>query len=213
MKRIIYAILAILPMVSVSQNMYDITYLFDNTASGSARFVSMGGSMGALGGDVSVMGTNPAGTAIYRSSDFNLTAVMNSVNNNALFNGKRTPSNYTNTNLSNAGFVLAFETDETIVKYLNFGANVRRKSNWCNNFSVKGTSDGFSQQYIINDLYNGQFDAFEVSADMYQSLEYDWLALLAADAGLFDVMGNFLVDPDGKLIHYPNNLGYQSEGK
>lgn len=211
MKRIIYAILAILPMVSVSQNMYDITYLFDNAASGSARFVSMGGSMGALGGDVSVMGTNPAGTAIYRSSDFNLTAVMNSVNNNALFNGKRTPSNYTNTNLSNAGFVLAFETDETIVKYLNFGANVRRKSNWCNNFSVKGTSDGFSQQYIINDLYNGQFDAFEVSADMYQSLEYDWLALLAADAGLFDAMGNFLVDPDGKLIHYPNNLGYQSE--
>ena len=211
MKKIIYAILAIMPMVSVSQNMYDITNLIDDASVGSARFVSMGCSMGALGGDVSVMGTNPAGTAIYRSSDFNLTAVMNSVSNNARFNGMRTPSNYTNTNLSNAGFVLAFETGEPNVKYLNFGANVRRKSNWSNNFSVKGASDGFSQQYIINDLYNGQFDVFNINADMYQSLEYDWLALLATDAGLYDDKGNLLLDSDGKLIHYPYNWGYHSE--
>ena len=36
---------------------------------GTARFVGMGGAMGALGGDISTMGTNPAGIGIYRSND------------------------------------------------------------------------------------------------------------------------------------------------
>ena len=40
---------------------------------GTARFVGMGGAMGALGGDISTIGTNPAGIGIYRSNDAMLT--------------------------------------------------------------------------------------------------------------------------------------------
>ena len=36
---------------------------------GTARYLSMGGAFGALGGDISAMRTNPAGLAIYRSSE------------------------------------------------------------------------------------------------------------------------------------------------
>ncbi len=37
---------------------------------GTARFVGMGGAMGALGGDITTIGTNPAlGIGIYRSND------------------------------------------------------------------------------------------------------------------------------------------------
>ena len=212
MKRIIYALLALIPMMATSQNMYNVTNLLDNSPVGSARFVAMGGSMGALGGDVSVMGTNPAGTAIYRSSDFNFTAVMNSITNTAKFGGNAMPAKYNNANLSNAGFVIAFETMENPVKYVNIGANVRRKSNFSNNFNVKGASKGFSQQYIISDLYNaGQFDFERMNSGMYQNLEYDWLALLAADAGLYDDKGNFIVDSDGKLLHHPESFDYYSE--
>ena len=37
--------------------------------SGSARYLSMGGAFGALGGDISAMSTNPGGLGIYRSSE------------------------------------------------------------------------------------------------------------------------------------------------
>jgi len=40
---------------------------------GTARFVSMGGSFGALGGDFSMLSTNPGGIGLYKSSEFTLT--------------------------------------------------------------------------------------------------------------------------------------------
>ena len=40
---------------------------------GTARYVGMGGAMGALGADLGVMGWNPAGIGLYRKSDVGLT--------------------------------------------------------------------------------------------------------------------------------------------
>ena len=52
-----------------AQSLYDAARLMGNDLNGTARFIGMGGAMGALGGDISTMGTNPAGIGIYRSSD------------------------------------------------------------------------------------------------------------------------------------------------
>ena len=52
-----------------AQNAYDAERLLGNELNGTARFVGMGGAMSALGGDMSVMGTNPAGIGIFRSYD------------------------------------------------------------------------------------------------------------------------------------------------
>ena len=39
---------------------------------GSARFVGMGGALGALGADLSVISSNPAGMGLYRKSDIGM---------------------------------------------------------------------------------------------------------------------------------------------
>ena len=52
-----------------AQTAYDAAKLVSKDLNGTARFVGMGGAMGALGGDISTMGTNPAGIGIYRSND------------------------------------------------------------------------------------------------------------------------------------------------
>ncbi|MGL5261751.1 MAG: hemin receptor, partial [Bacteroides sp.] len=52
-----------------AQTIYDGELLTQKDLSGSARFVGMGGALGALGADISTMGTNPAGIGLYRSYD------------------------------------------------------------------------------------------------------------------------------------------------
>ena len=54
---------------AAAQTVYDATTIARKELNGTARFVGMGGAMGALGGDISVIGTNPAGIGIYRSND------------------------------------------------------------------------------------------------------------------------------------------------
>ena len=61
----IFALSMILAVGTASaQNLYDAERLSSNELNGTARFVGMGGAMGALGGDISTIGTNPAGIGI-----------------------------------------------------------------------------------------------------------------------------------------------------
>ena len=43
---------------------------------GTARYVGMGGALGALGADISAIGSNPAAIGMYRRSDIALTALI-----------------------------------------------------------------------------------------------------------------------------------------
>ena len=63
-----------------AQTVYDAAKFFDKDLNGTARFVSMGGAMSALGGDISTMNTNPAGVGIFRSSDFQTTFGLSAFN-------------------------------------------------------------------------------------------------------------------------------------
>ena len=71
MKKVInMVVLAFMTVASISaQTIYDGAKFTQKDLNGTARFVGMGGAMGALGGDISTMGTNPAGIGIYRSND------------------------------------------------------------------------------------------------------------------------------------------------
>ena len=55
--------------VYAQPTIYDANRWMGSDLNGTARFIGMGGAMGALGGDISTMGTNPAGIGIYRSND------------------------------------------------------------------------------------------------------------------------------------------------
>lgn len=213
MKRLIYMIFSVLPFVATSQNMYNITGLLENDPAGTARFISMGGSMGALGGDLSVMGTNPGGMAVYRSSEFNLTGVYDVVKNNAKLGKTSVLSDYNGVNLSNMGFVIACDVDEHPVKYVNFGGNFRRKANLSRNFEMYGAAnESFSQQNVFDYLYRqNSFEPGSMTSDMYGNFQYDWLTMLAVGAEITDEDGNFLYKPDGTFIYNPTSLGYYSE--
>ena len=63
MKRILLPLLLISAPL-IAQDIYRMESFTANDLNGTARFVGMGGAMGALGADISVMGTNPAGIGL-----------------------------------------------------------------------------------------------------------------------------------------------------
>lgn len=64
---------ALASMGAMAQSSYDAYNVASSDLNGTARYVGMGGALGALGGDISVMGSNPAGTAMFRKNDMSFT--------------------------------------------------------------------------------------------------------------------------------------------
>ena len=213
MKRLLY-IMFLLPLGLNAQNMYNVSSFFENELIGTARYVGMGGAMSALGADLSTMGTNPAGIAMYRSNDFAFTAGVDVKTNKAVYEGDLLNSIKTNAYVGNAAFVISLERDGDYLEYLNFGIGYRRKNNLSGVFEMSGASNDYSQQYVIDALYrNYPFDEYnDPKAWMYENFSYSWLPLLAAEAALVDRTGNnFITYPDTSLIWLPEKLAYYEE--
>lgn len=66
------ALALVVAMPAMAQTTFDAAKLYEEELNGTARYVGMGGAMGALGSDISVISHNPAGIGTYRQSDFNM---------------------------------------------------------------------------------------------------------------------------------------------
>lgn len=66
------ALAMIMGMPAMAQTTFDAAKLYEEELNGTARYVGMGGAMGALGSDISVISHNPAGIGTYRKSDINM---------------------------------------------------------------------------------------------------------------------------------------------
>ena len=88
-KLIIYTVLA-LPLFASAQNFNDALRYSRLEYLGTARFNALGGSMGAVGGDLSALSVNPAALGVYRNSEFTLsTDFMVDTRNTTFRNSKR----------------------------------------------------------------------------------------------------------------------------
>ena len=99
--------------------------IYDNISSlGTARYSAMAGSMGALGGDVSVLNTNPAGLGVFITDDVSASLAINSNKSTASLAGKSTSQNTSKVTLGSTNGVLSFQTKENSAwKFVNVGIN------------------------------------------------------------------------------------------
>ena len=72
-KKIFPALLCAIPSMMMAQAATDVFKMSQEDLRGTARFLSMGGAFGALGGDLTVLDQNPGGIGVYRSSDVGVT--------------------------------------------------------------------------------------------------------------------------------------------
>ena len=213
MKRFTYILFLLLPFGVCAQDMYNAIPLFESDLTGTARFIGMGGSMGSLGGDISVMATNPAGIGLYRRNDASFTASYDYIDNKAKFNGEITNAGTNDFTIKNGGLVFSCNIGDDNLKYINVGLGYRNRNNISGKLDVYNPSaDGFSQQYVMAELYNNRKFAWNnLSYSMYDGMYNSWLPLLGAEARLADDKGNFLTKPDGTLVWTPTYYGYYSE--
>ena len=139
-----------LAMTVNAQNAYDAERVLGNDLNGTARFVGMGGAMSALGGDISVISSNPAGIGIFRSNDVSLSFGFNNTGTESMFNGTSMKEDKTRASLDQIGFVYTYKIGNTTsLRYVNFGFNYHKSKNFNRLFSMGGQLDGLSQSWQL----------------------------------------------------------------
>lgn len=118
--------------------------------SGTARSVGTAGVLGAFGGDFSVVSTNPAGLAAYRSSEFVVTPGLYLSNTSSDFVNNTTSANKAAFHLGNVGAVFHQRYSSANWKAVNFGIGLNRINNFNQKFEYDGVSTGTIANYFID---------------------------------------------------------------
>ena len=89
---------------------------------GTARYMSMAGAFGALGGDITTLSQNPAGIGVYRSSEIVTTFGFDNFSNNVLASGGKVNSSDFRFAFNNIGAIGTINTGNNsgLVNF-NFG--------------------------------------------------------------------------------------------
>lgn len=111
MKKIIISIIAILSIGSVAaQSELDAVKYVRDDIQGTARYMSMAGAFGALGGDASAIKDNPAGLGIFRSNEVSFTLNTQIQNSTSTWSNIKATDNMVRTKFNNFSYIIAYPT-------------------------------------------------------------------------------------------------------
>lgn len=199
-----------------AQTVYDAAKIADKDLNGTARFVGMGGAMSALGGDISTIGTNPAGIGIYRSHDVMTSFSLSSFGTDANYMGNNLSTSKMKGSYDNLGFVLSTKIgNKTTLRYVNFGFNYHKSNSFYGNMEMGGDLGNQSQSYYMAQQAAG-IESWGNSP--YTDVNIGWLSVLGYDGWLItdittDKTGTPYLDEDGNQINDVNgNPLYRTPG-
>ena len=161
--------------IGYSQNEVDALRYSQTFFGGSARYVGMGGAFGALGADLSVVSSNPAGLGRFSQNQTALTMSNVTVNSNSTFSGTSMSSNRNAVKIDNLGavFVSNRESKGKGWRYTQFAFTYNRLADFTSTRSYEGENynsllDVFAAQgtgVSTDDLYS--FLPFTTSLGWY----------------------------------------------
>lgn len=153
-------------LVTIAQNDIDAMRYSQLTFGGTARFASMAGSMGALGGDISTLSYNPAGIGIFRKTELSITPTIVSQANSATYNSTTEINRKLSFNIGNIGLVatipLSGKENSTGWESINFGFGYNCTNSFQNRIDIKGYNKTSSM-----------LDAFVADANGHSSYDFD----------------------------------------
>jgi hypothetical protein len=152
MKRILTFITGLLCLTGTAQNIEDVLRYSTENMQGTARFQAMGGAFGALGGDMSALNINPAGSAVFTNSLISITAGNFHQNNESTYFGTLGTEVRNSVDLNQLGGVVVFKSRNSNSPWqkIAFAINYDMVQNFDNDVFITGSSDQGIDNYFLN---------------------------------------------------------------
>jgi hypothetical protein len=191
---VISACSLMLGLMSYAQNESDVLLYTGLEYGGTSRFVGMGSSFGALGGDISSLATNPAGLGLYRHGEFTVTPSFVSSASSSTYYGNEESINDFDFTIGNIGYAQVYELKGDKWKNAQFGFAYNRLKDFHADQNIKGDQDDSSLLDFIS--------AEALGVDSNTITDYDPFYIGPA-------YFTFLINPfvDGNGIYYEDVIG------
>lgn len=181
------------------QDISDVLRFSQSNLNGTARFRAMSGAFGALGGDLSSIAINPAGSAVFINNQIGFTLTQHYRNNRAEYFGTLHSEQRNNLDLSQIGAVFVFDSHNTSDDWqkVTLGVNYENTNNFRNRTVSIGNNPTKSGSSFFVNVANGiPENVLQRSYNQLQSNEQK--AFLAYQS--------FLINPIAGTNNYTSNI-------
>lgn len=144
--------------VAQSQEISDAMRYSQDNLNGTARFRAMSGAFGALGGDLSSLNVNPAGSAVFSNNQMTVTLSNFDTKNKSNYFGTATTEKENTFDLNQAGAVFVFndKNSNSDWKKFSLAINYENTNNFDNALFSAGTNPNNSiADYFLSYANNG----------------------------------------------------------
>lgn len=164
---------------------------------GTARYVSMGGAFGALGGDMSAITQNPASIGVYQSSEVSMTLNLSNIgatsNTSSYGSSKSSLNDFSFTNIGYVSTLKVIDNNSGW-KNFNFGFSYNRIKSYDRQYKVGYNNISTSLTDYIASVTNRDIDEkgailpsdMEMGNDSYYDTNIPWISTLGYNAWLMD---------------------------
>jgi hypothetical protein len=190
MKKYIFLLFTGLSLSSVqSQDIKDALRYAQDDLNGTARFRAMSGAFGALGGDLSSLNINPAGSAVFANNQMALTLSSFNTKNKSNYFGTKTSEKDNSFDLNQAGAVFVFINHHRNSNWKKFSVAMNYENT--KNFNNSVFSAGTNPTNSIDNYFLGYADG--ITTDILENSRYEKLNHRAQQA--FLGYQAFIIDP------------------
>lgn len=170
---------------------YDAYTFGHEELNGTARFVGVGGAMGALGGDATTIFYNPAGIGIYRSSEITASLNINWTNTTMSNDAYKSPQErWTTANFANAAYVGHWDIGANRNKQngllgISMGVAYNRIKSYDRIGSYSREKSYSKTQYLASDATGQNYEYLNV--DNWNNESVGYRAITGYETFMFDV--------------------------
>lgn len=146
----------------MAQDITDALRYSRDEVQGTARFRSMSGAFGALGGDLSAVSINPAGSSVFTNSHASISVSNISTKNDITYFNGTNSSSESNFDLNQTGAVFIFKNRDVNSPWKKFALGVAydKTSDFDNSWSARGinTNSGTIGNYFLDNAQGLRLD-------------------------------------------------------
>jgi hypothetical protein len=175
--------------IAQSQEISDAVRFSQENLNGTARFRAMSGAFGALGGDLSSINVNPAGSAIFANNQMAITASNANTKNNSNYFGSTNTEKNNSFDFNQAGLVFVFNNNNRNNegwKKFSLAINYDNKNNFDNTIGSFGMNPNSIGNYFLS--YANGIPLNDFKNSNYQNLDF-------ATQQAFLGYNAFIIDP------------------